>query len=720
MSYENELPAGSAHSFSIPGMDRREFVKLVGSGLTVLFVVDPVAALQEGARPPVRQGYPTDFNAYLHIGEDGRVTCLVGKVELGQGSKTSLAQLLAEELEVPLESVDMVMGDTDLCPWDMGTFGSLSIRMFGPVLRGAAAEARTVLLQMASERLQVPVERLEARDGVISDTADRTKRVTYAQLTKGKKIERHLEKPPALKPGPEYDVIGKQAPRRDGLEKVTGRAKYAADITFPEMLHARVLCPPMHGAKLKSLDTSLAEKLEGARVIQDGDLVAVVHDEPDQALRGLGMLKAEWDRPAATVDDKSIFEHLVQAAPQGDLVHESGSLQEGEKTARDKFEETYLNSYVAHATMETHSAVARMEGDRVIVQASTQAPFIVKGQVAEAVGLAPEKVRVITPYVGAGFGGKTSGPQAVEAARLAKITGRPVQVVWERADEFFHDTFRPAAVVKIRSGLTSEGKIAYWDFDVYCAGDREAKQFYDVPHQRTVSHGGWHGDQPGLHPFGVGPWRAPSVNTNTFARESQIDIMATKNHADPVEFRMRHLGDPRMRRLLAAVADKFGWSAKPAPSGRGVGVSCALYIGTYAVTMAEVEVDRATGHVQAKRIVCGLDMGVTVNPEGARQQMEGSCTMGLGYALTEEVHFKGGEVLEKNFDTYEIPRFSWLPKIDTVLLESPGVPAAGCGEPPIVCMGAVIANAIHDAVGVRLRQLPMTPARIKEALAQRA
>jgi CO/xanthine dehydrogenase Mo-binding subunit len=331
--------------------------------------------------------------------------------------------------------------------------------------------------------------------------------------------------------------------------------------------------------------------------------------------------------------------------------------------------------------------------------------------------MTPQNVRVITPYVGGGFGGKSASQQAIEAARLAKITGRPVQVVMDRAEEFFYDSFRPAAVVKIRSGTAADGKLVLWDFQVWGAGDREARPFYDIPHQRTRSAGGWMGgNPPGMHPFAVGPWRAPSVNTNTFARESHIDILANKAGRDPLEFRLSHLSDKRMRRVLEAAAKQFGWKPARTPSGRGVGVACGIYSGTYVATMAEVAVDKGAGAVQVKRVVCAQDQGVTVNPDGSRQQMEGSITMGLGYALTEEVHFKGGEVLERNFDTYRIPRFSWLPKIETILIDNPEVPASGCGEPPIINMGAVIANAIYDAVGARLLQLPMTPERIKEAL----
>lgn len=697
-------------------INRRDLlVSLAGTGLYIFFRFDPLWA-QEPERFPSRPSYPTDFNAYLHVGETGRTTCFVGKVELGQGSMTALAQLCSEELDVAFDTVDMVMGDTDLCPWDMGTFGSLTIRSFGPVLRAAAAEARAVLLQMGAEKLQVPVEKLVVKDGVISDTRDPSKRITYAQLVQGRRIERHLDKVP-FKAVSTFGVVGKSPARKDALEKVTGKAKYAGDMGFPGTVHARILRPPAHGAKLTGADTSAAEAIPGVRVVRDGDLVAVLHRHPDVADAALAVVKAQFDVPAPTVDDTTIFDHLVKAAPEGRVLGESGNLQEGEKLANAVFDHTYLNSYVSHATVETHSAVAKIEGGKATVWVSTQAPFMVKNQVAEGAGFAPADVRIITPYVGAGFGGKTGARQAVEAARLAKIVGVPVQVVWDRAEEFFYDTFRPAAVVKIRSGLTGAGKICLWDYKVYCAGDREAKQFYDVPNQRTISSGGWQGQQPpGLHPFGVGPWRAPSVNTNTFARESQIDIMAANADADPLEFRLRNLTDQRMVRVLKAAAERFGWIPKRAPSGRGVGVACAIYLGTWVAMCAEVAVDKATGRVKVKRVVCAQDMGVIVNPDGSHQQIEGGITMGLGYALTEEVRFSGGQVLNKNFDTYEIPRFSWLPAIKTILIENPGVAASGCGEPPIVCVGAVVANAIHDAVGARLFQLPMNPARITAAL----
>ena len=344
------------------------------------------------------------------------------------------------------------------------------------------------------------------------------------------------------------------------------------------------------------------------------------------------------------------------------------------------------------------------------------APFRNQQQIAQAVGFTPENVRVITPFVGGGFGGKSPAPQAVEAAKLAKITGKPVQVTWNRAEEFFYDTYRPAAVVKIKSGVDRAGKICLWDYNVYFAGSRSAEQFYDVPHNIIRVYGGRIGGGETPHPFATGPWRAPGAPVNVFARESQIDIMAAKAKIDPLAFRLNNISDPRMRKVLQTAADRFGWKRAAAPSGRGYGIACGIDAETYVAEIAEVTVDNASGQVKVKRIVCAQDMGLVINPEGAAMQMEGCIMMGLGYTLSEDIHFKGGQILTTNFDTYELPRFSWMPQIETFLVKNDELPPKGGGEPPIVPIGAVVANAIFDATGARLYQFPMTPEKIKEAL----
>jgi nicotinate dehydrogenase subunit B len=701
---------------SLP-LDRRDFIKLTASGLLVLFAIDPAAALEQERRGG-GQGYPADFNAYLHVGADGAVTCFVGKVELGQGPTTSLGQLLAEELDVPVSSVTVVAGDTDLCPYDGGTFGSMSIRVFGPVLRQAGAEARAVLLQLASERLQVPVDRLRVKAGVVTDTVNAGKSVSYAQLTEGKRIERHLDLKPPVKAVNAFTVIGRPVARRDAMEKVTGKAKYAGDIAPPGALHARILRPPAHGATMTQVDTSAAEAIPGVRVLRDGDLIAVLHERRDEADRALALVKAQFARNDPPVDDKTIFDYLVKNASSPRTVAEGGSLTEGERLISGVIEHRYEDSYVAHAPIEPHSAVAAVENGKVTIWAGTQTPFPLKNQVMQALRLPAEKVRVITPYVGGGFGGKSASRQGVEAARLAVLTGKPVRVVWSREEEFFFDTFRPAAVVTIRSGIDASKSIALWDYTVYFAGERGAAHFYNIANHRTTSVGGGFGGGPSPHPFATGAWRAPGNNTNAFARESQIDIMASRAAMDPVEFRRKNMTDPRMLRVLDVAAKKFGWAPKPAPSGRGVGVACAIDAGTYVCLMAEVAVDKASGHVQVTRVVCAQEMGVVVNPEGALQQIEGCITMGLGYTLSEEVHFKGGDILDRNFDTYELPRFSWVPRIDATIVDAPDIASQGGGEPAIVPVGAVVANAIFDATGARLFRMAMTPARLKAALAR--
>ncbi|MHC4641304.1 MAG: xanthine dehydrogenase family protein molybdopterin-binding subunit [Planctomycetota bacterium] len=700
-----------------PQLTRRELLKLLGGGIIILFSVGAPSILDARRRG---RGYPDDFNAYLRIGADGRITCFTGKVELGQGIVTSLAQMLADELDATLESVDMVMGDTSLCPWDMGTFGSMTTRFFGPALRAAAAEARAVLIELASEHLKIPKDRLNAKDGTVFDKTQNKSRVTYAQLAKGKTIARHVKTKPPLKTPSEFNIVGKPVLRRDALVKVTGKAEFAGDIRLDGMLYAKILRPPAHGAKLISVDTSAVEKIADVRLVREGDLIAVLHKNPDGAENALTKIKAKFDVPEAKVDDVSIFDHLVKNAPGRNVVDRGGDIKSGEKLADVVIEQTYLNSYVAHAPMEAHTALAKVERNKATVWVSTQGPFRVKDQVAGALGFSSQNVRIITPFVGGGFGGKTSGPQAVEAARLAKAVGKPVQVAWTRAEEFFYDTFRPAAVVKIKSGITNSGKIVLWDYGVYFAGSRGSRHFYDIEHHLTATFGEWRGSTGGAHPFGTGPWRAPANNTNTFARESHIDIMASKAKIDPVQFRLKNLKDKRMRRVLQAAAEKFRWSSSKAPKGRGVGVACGIDSGTYVAIITEVQVDKTKGDVQVKRVVCAQDMGIVINPEGAKIQMEGCITMGLGYALTEEIHFKGGEIFDRQFTTYKIPRFSWLPKIETVLVKAEDISPQGGGEPAIICMGAVIANAVYDATGTRLFQLPMTPERIKEAMKKRA
>ena len=702
------------------GLDRRTFLERVGGGIAVLVTSGPGLLHAQAAA----HLYPEDFNAYLVIGQNGRVTVFSGKIEMGQGAMTSQAQMVAEELGVSLAAIDMVLGDTDRCPWDMGTFGSLTTRMFGPALRAAAAQARLELVTLAGQRLGAAADQLEVRDGQVAVRGEPGRMVSFGTLSKGAAITHVLDGKALLRGVSEFTVMGTSPVRLDATEKVTGEALYTADIRVPGMLYARILRPPMHGATLTYLDASGAARLQGVTVVQRDGLVAVLHAQPYGATAALAGLAADWKLPPLGLDPDTIFEHILQASGAPKEIVRRGDVAAARAGAKQVFESTYEKGYVAHAALETHAALAELKDGRMTVWASTQTPFPTRDRIATALGMPGPNVRVITPLLGGGFGGKSADGQAIEAARLAQITGKPVQVAWTREEEFFNDTFDPASVVKVVSGIDRNGRITLWDYSVFAAGERAATTFYSVPNARIRSAGrtsyGTQAEGASAHPFAVGSWRGPGANMNVFAIESQIDTMASAAGVDPLEFRLRNLDDARMRRVLQAAAAAFGWQAAAAPSGRGVGLACVIDAGTYVATMAEVKVDAATGKVTVLRIVCAQDMGIVVNPEGAMMQIEGGLTMGLGYTLAEELRFHGGEILDRNFDSYEIPRFGWIPRVEAVLVKNDDVAPEGGGEPSITTTGAVIANAVFDATGVRQYRLPLLPERVRASIETRS
>jgi nicotinate dehydrogenase subunit B len=696
------------------GMPRRNFFKIIGGGIIIFF--QPWSALDLFGKPSEQtRSLPKDYNAFLLIGEDGTVTCFTGKIEMGQGIITSLPQMMADELNVPLVKVKMVMGDTDICPWDGGTWGSMTTRGFGPSMRAAAAEARAVLVGLASEQLGVPVTQLEVSNGIITDTKNSKSSVTYAQLAKGKRIEKHLDSKPTLEDYTKFSYVGKSYKHSDAKIKVTGEAKYTGDLKLPGMVFARILRPPSHGAKLVTVDFSGAEKIEGIKVVRDGDLIAVLHVNREKADEAIVKIKAEYSFNELPVNEKTVFDWMLKADSRANVVRSKGDIETGRQLSEKIFESEFHDPYLAHAPIETHTALAQLEGEKMTVWASTQTPYLLQDDLARELGFPLEKVRVIVPFVGGGFGGKSAYQQGIEAAKLAKLSGKPVMVVWTRDEEFFYDNFHSAAVVKIKSGIDASGLIKLWDYHVYYAGTRGSDTIYDVPNAKTTDYSR-NKNAPSVHPFSTGPWRAPNNSTNTFAREVQIDIMANAAGIDPYEFRLKNLKDEKMIGCLKAVAEKFGYVPGKTPSGRGIGVAVGTDAGTWVAHMAEVKVDKNTGKVQVVRIACAQDMGLCINPEGATIQMEGCITMGLGYTFSEELVFEGGNIQTRGFDSYEIPRFSWLPKIETVILDRKDKPPQGGGEPAIVAIGAVVANAIFDATGARLYRMPMTPERVLEAL----
>lgn len=695
------------------GLSRRNFLKRLGGGVTVAFTIGGYAAIQGCTTSET--GESELYNAYLRIKEDGRVDCLVGKIEMGQSAYTSLKQLLAEELDVALESVDIIMGDTDLCPYDAGTWGSLSIRSFGPDLRAGGAEGRAVLLEMAAKTLKVSKENLTVSDGIVSVKNDTTLKISYAELVKGKQVLRTISEDTPIKRPSEFKIIGKSVKRHDAESKVTGEAKFSADILLPGMLYASIVRPPDHRAKLVSVDTADANNIPGVLIVNEGGIVAALHKDPEIAQQAQGKINAKWDFAQSDVNDETIFDHLEKTGTKEKIVEENGDTSSSIGDDEITIEERYLDGYKAHATIEPHVATAMMEGDKLVMWASSQTPFGSKRDIAEELDMPEENVHLKEIFLGGGFGGKIYNPQVIETAKLAKITGKPVQLAYTRKEEFFYDYFRPAAVVKAKSIAKQTGEIQLWDCDVYYAGARGSQFFYETPNKkvRTLSD-----DKTGEkgHFFPTGAWRAPANNTNTFARESHIETMASKIGMDPIEFRLKNLKDEHMIRTLKLAADKFGWKPIKGPSGNGWGVACGFDAGTWVALIVEVDVNKATGHVQVKKCVCAQDMGLVVNPHGAAIQAEGGITMGLGYALSEDIEFEGGKINSRNFDTYHITTFSMTPKIDIFYIDDPEAAPQGGGEPAIVCTGGAVGNAIFDACGARVTRMPMTPERVLAAI----
>ena len=696
------------------GIGRRDFFRLLGGGIFIL--VRPWRILDFNSLPGEQaRGVPKDYNAFLHIAEDGKITCYTGKIEMGQGIITSLPQMMADELGVTVDKIKIIMGDTDICPWDQGTWGSQSTRIFGQLMRTATAEARGVLLDLASKQLGVPVAQLVVKDGIVSDTKDPKKTVSYAQLTKGQKIEKFLDVKPSMMDPSKFKEIGKSYNRVDSTLKVTGEAKYTGDIKLPGMVFARILRPPSHAAKLTTVDFSEAEKIAGTKVVRDGDFIAVLNENRDNADAAVVKIKADYTFNEAKVNDKTIYDFMLKSDSNAMALRSSGDMDAGTKLCDKTFESEFHDPYLAHVAMETHTALAQLESGKMTVWASTQSPFGLREGIMRELGMPAEKVRVITPFVGGGFGGKGEFQQGIEAAKLAKLAGKPVMLMWTREEEFFYDTFHPAGVIKIKSGIDKTGLIKLWDYSIYYSGTRGADAIYEIPNTRFTHYNQKKG-APEVHQFGTGAWRAPNNNTNTFAREVQIDVMAAAAGIDPLEFRRKNLKDVHILDCLKAVADRFGYVPGKGPSGRGIGIACGSDAGAWVAHMAEVKVDKSTGKINVVRISCAQDMGLCINPEGATIQMEGCMTMGLGYTLAEEVKFEGGKINSHSLDTYDIPRFSWLPKIDTFILDRKDQPPQGGGEPSIIAIGAVIANAVFDATGARLYTLPFTPERVLEAL----
>jgi CO/xanthine dehydrogenase Mo-binding subunit len=702
--YEFRAPA--IHHFEL---QRRDFFKLLGAGIAIFSVVKRAAGAQEsgGGRAFRGEELPKDITSWLHIGEDGQVTVFTGKVEIGQNIRTSLAQSVADELRVPFESVRMVMGDTALTPFDMGTFGSRSTPYMTPPLRRAASAARDVLVAEAAKEWSVAPDRLVAGNAKVTDPSS-GRSLSYAQLASGKALAQDMPDADPITPVAQWTVAGKALPKVDGRAFVTGKHLYTVDLRPAGLLHGKILRPPSFGATLVSIDTKAAEAMPGVTVVRDGNFVGVAAPSEQIATKAIAAMHAEWKetKQSSSADLFSDLKSNVESDKPGRDIQETGSVEDGLSRASHRSAQTYTVAYIAHAPLEPRAAVADWADGKLTVWTGTQRPFAVRDDLAEAFHVGKDRVRVMVPDTGSAYGGKHTGDAALEAARLTRAAGHPVKVVWTREEEFTWAYFRPAGVIEIKSGIAGDGALTAWEFHNYNSGQAGIGTPYVVANQRIQFH-------PTNSPLRQGSYRGLAATANHFARESHMDELAHAAGMDPLEFRLKNIADPRLRDVFQAAAKSFGWPGKKLRNGQGFGMGGGIEKNGYVATCAEVAVDRGSGDVRVARIVTAFECGAIVNPDGLRNQVIGANIMGLGGALFEAVEFENGRITNPHFARYRVPRFRDVPVIEAILLDRKDIPSAGAGETPIVGIAPAIGNAIFDAVGVRLRKLPLVPNGLK-------
>jgi nicotinate dehydrogenase subunit B len=699
-----ELSAGPRYHFAV---DRRAFFKFLGAGVLVVCAWNDIRAQESGSGDKRGQpsSLPKELAAWLHIGDDGKVTVYTGKVEMGQNIRTSLTQAVAEELRVPVTTIQMVMGDTRLTPYDRGTFGSRTTPEMNLQLRKAAAAAREMLIGLAATRWQTDRKHLTAVNGKITDsTSQRT--VEFSALVKGKQLTETLSADQPLIPAAEWSVAGQPLPKVDGRDFVTGKHRYPCDQKLPGMLYGKIVRPASFGATLASIEAREAEQIAGVTVVHDGDFVGVTASSPEAASRAASAIRAEW-KSQPQISNRELSDYLKKNPVEGKgplesaFNHEAGSVEKAAETAAHRLQQSYTVDYIAHAPLEPRSALAQWSGDELTVWTGTQRPFGVRSELAEVFHMPEEKVRVLMPDTGSGYGGKHTGETAIEAARLAKAANRPVKVMWTREEEFTWAYFRPAGVIDVRTAMGKDGKVVSWEYHNYNSGAAGIGTPYDIENQRIQFH-------PARTVLRQGSYRALAATANHFAREVHMDELAHLANLDPLEFRLKNLTNERLRTVFETGAKRFGWGM-PKASGHGYGMGGGFEKGGNVATFAEVAVDIASRDVKVVRMLTAFECGAVVNPDGLRNQLEGANIMALGGALFEAVEFENGKILNGRFSDYRLPRFSDVPALETVLIDRKDIPSAGAGESSLVGVAPALANAIFDASGVRLRSLPLVP-----------
>lgn len=700
-----ELEGPPLHSFRLE-WTRRGFVGALGAGLSVALLSRSSQARQESGRG--RRGgerSPDEIAAWLHIHEDGKVSVFTGKVEVGQNARTSLSQVVADELQVPIDSVAMIMGDTFQVPYDRGTFGSLTTPTMAPQLRRAAAAAMQALKELAATRWNLQAESLQAGEGRIR-SGDGSRSASYGELTRGKKLLATIARDQAVHDPSQWKITGRSVHKRNGIDFVTGRHQYASDVRLPGMLYGKVKRPPAYGATLLSADITRAKNMPGVTVVVDGDFIAVAAPSSEEAKKALEAISTDWKKspqPSRAEIFDYLKEHPVEGRGFGGRSgRETGSIEEGLQAADSRLEKTYTVNYIAHTPLEPRAAVARWEGGQLTVWTGTQRPFGVRDELVEVFGLKPDKVRVIMPDTGSGYGGKHTGEAAIEAARLAKAAGKPVKVVWTREEEFTWAYFRPAGVIEVKSGVRKNGSLTAWEFHNYNSGSSGIQGRYEIDNQKVQFH-------PADSPLRQGSYRGLAATANHFARESHIDEIAHEIEMDPLEFRLENLQDERQIAVLKAVSERAGWGKRKLPKGHALGLAGGFEKRGYVATCAEIEFDSSTREVLVKKLITAFECGAILNPNQLENQVEGAAMMGIGGALFEAVDFADGKIKNPLLSLYRVPRFRDLPEIETILLDRKDIPSAGAGETPLVCVAPALGNAIFRASGVRLRSLPMLP-----------
>jgi isoquinoline 1-oxidoreductase subunit beta len=662
-------------------LERREFVQLLGAGLVVSVAIGPaLGQRRDRRRGGGFRGDPSPaLAARIHIAEDGTITVLSGKVEAGQGARTQIAMAAAEELQVPLESLQVVLADTGQTPDDGMTAGSRTTPSTIPSVRQAAAAVRKLLKEYQASKPDA----------------------TYADLARDPELKaKFAEQTPEkaeLTPIAEWQVLGKPQPAVAGRDKVTGAHQFPSDMKRPGMLYGAVLRSPTYRGKLKSVELEPARAMAGVVVVKDGDFVGVAAPTSFAARQAIEAIAktAKWEESPLPPSD-GLFAYLKEHA---DGLRENPFAEEV-KSAPKSLKQTYHVSYVQHAPLEPRTALAEWTDGKLTLWTGTQGPFRVKGEVQSAFRLGDDQVRVIVPDFGSGYGGKHTGEVSVEAARLAKEAGKPVMLRWTREEEFTWAYFRPAGVIEMEASLDAVNQIATWRHVNISSGGNSIETPYAVAKkdERHVR------SQP---PLREGSYRALASTANSFARESFMDELAELAGADPLDFRLAHLDEPRMRPVLQAAAEKFRWRERVAAGeqNRGVGIACSWDKGSVVACCVEVEI--VDGNIRVVEVCEAFECGKVLNPDNLRSQIEGAIVMGLGPALGEAMEFDDRRITNASFRRYRVPHFRDVPKIETVLVDRPDLTSVGAGETPIIVVAPAIANAVFQATGQRVRQMPM-------------